>query len=193
MEKRRTIFDLLRHFRNARDGATAIEFALLALPFFMTIFAILETFLALIAEQVIANATETMSRRLSTGQITQTITEAEFRKQFCAEASIIITCSAAEISLPERLYIDLRSFPKFADMPTTMPLKTHSTGRDLDTSQFGFKPGGPGTINMLRVYYRWPVITDFIRPFLTNVRAEGDNIPSDFLIIATDAFVTEEY
>lgn len=177
----------------ARDGATAIEFAFLAIPFFMIIFAILETFFALIAEQVISSATDTMARRLRTGQISQNITAAEFRAQFCHEASAIISCSADEIDNPSKLYIDLRSFNKFSDIPKDVPLTAHSTGHDLDSSQLGFNPGGPGSINMLRIYYRWPVVTDLIRPFLTNVKTADSTVPSSFLIVTTNAFIAEAY
>lgn len=177
----------------SQDGSAAIEFALLAIPFFMIVFAIFETFFALIGEQVISDATDTMARRLRTGEISKNITQEEFRKQFCAEASVIITCSATEVANPQKLYIDLRSFAKFADIPTSIPLITHGSGRDLDVSKLGFAPGGAGTINMLRVYYRWPVITDLVRPFLTNIKPANSTIPSHYLIVSTDAFMTEAY
>ena len=182
-----------KRIASAKEGATAIEFALLAIPFFMVIFAILETFFALIAEQVIQSATDNVARQLQTGQITQTITETEFRKLLCAEASVIIRCSSDEINSPSRLYIDLKSYSKFSDIDKTIPTFEHSTGRDLDLSKLEFSPGGSGSINMLRVYYRWPVTTDLIRPYLTNIKKEGSNIPSDFLIVATEAFVSEAY
>lgn len=191
------IFDQIkrqsRKLAHAKGGATAIEFALLAIPFFMVIFAILETFFALIAEQVIQSATEDVARLLQTGQLTQTITETEFRALFCAEAAVIIRCSDDEINSPSRLYIDLKSYAKFSDIDKNIPTIGHSTGRDLDVSKLEFSPGGSGSINMLRVYYRWPVVTDLIRPYLTNIKREGSNIPSDFLIVASEAFVSEGY
>lgn len=61
---------LLEKFGVSRDGTAAIEFAILAIPYFLVVFAIIETFLAMMAEQVVANATENMARRLRTGQIT---------------------------------------------------------------------------------------------------------------------------
>lgn len=184
---------ILKRFAKSQDGATAIEFALLAIPFFMVIFAILETFFALIGEQVLANATDTMARRLQTGQISKTITVAEFRKQFCAEAAVIITCSQTEIATPSKLYIDLKSFATFAEIPSAIPFINHSTGRDLNVSKLGFTPGGPGSINMLRVYYRWPVVTDLIRPFLTNIKTANSNVPSHFLVVATEVFKNEDF
>ncbi len=184
---------LARRFAASREGAAAIEFAILAIPYFLVVFAIIETFLALVGEQLVTNATDTLARKLRTGQISNTITREEFRKQFCAEVSILITCSADEIRTPQKLYIDLRRFNAFADLPKNIALVPNGQYFDLDTSAFGFSPGGPSSINMLRVYYRWPVITDLVRPFLTRIRPLDGSMPSHFLIVATDAFRNEAY
>ncbi|KAA3502505.1 MULTISPECIES: TadE/TadG family type IV pilus assembly protein [Rhizobium/Agrobacterium group] len=184
---------LLKKLGVSREGTAAIEFAILAIPYFLVVFAIIETFIALMAEQVVVNATETMARRLRTGQISSSISKEDFRKSFCDEVSVMITCSLDEIKTEQKLYIDLRSFTAFKDIPTTVPLKAYGEYYDLDTAQFGFKPGGPETINMLRVYYRWRVIADIIRPYLTKIRPADGSMPSHFLIVATDAFVNEKY
>lgn len=183
---------LLEKFGVSRDGTAAIEFAILAIPYFLVVFAILETFIAMMAEQVVVNATETMGRRLRTGQISSSISKADFRKNFCDEVSIMINCDG-EIEKEQKLYIDLRSFAAFKDIPTTIPLKAYGEYYDLDTAQFGFKPGGPETINMLRVYYRWRVVADIIRPYLTKIRPVDGSMPSHFLIVATSAFMNEKY
>lgn len=177
----------------SRDGATAIEFALLALPYFLVVFAIIETFIALMGEQLFVNATDTMARKLRTGQISSTITREDFRRAFCQEVSILVTCSEDEIKTPSKLYIDLRQFNSFADMPAAIPLIKTGDYYDLNTSTFGFKPGGSGTINMLRSYYRWQVMTDLIRPYLTKIRPADGSMPSHFLIVATDAYRNESY
>lgn len=56
------------------------------------------------AEQVVVNATDTMARRLRTGQISSSISKEDFRKSFCNEVSVIITCSADEIKRTEALH-----------------------------------------------------------------------------------------
>lgn len=177
----------------SRDGSAAIEFALLAIPYFLVVFAIIETFIAMLGEQLVVAATDTMARKLRTGQISSTISEEDFRKSFCAEISVLITCSVDEYKSPSKLYIDLRQFNSFADIPTTLPLQPIGQYYDLNTKTFGFSPGGPSTINMLRVYYRWEVITDIVRPYLTKIRPADGTMPSHFLIVATDAFRNEAY
>lgn len=185
----------LCRFVRSRDGAAAIEFALLAIPYFMIIFAILETFVAFAAEQLVSNAVDTMGRKLRIGQITAANTTGEqFRKAFCDEISILITCSESELATPSKLYLDVETYSKFSDVPTTIPrLNPSDPFSDLKTSDFKFVPGGKGTINMVRAYYRWQIITDLIRPYITNIRPADGSMPTDFLIVATSVFQNEQF
>lgn len=188
-----------RRFWRSQDGAAAIEFAILAIPYFMIIFAIIETFVAYTAEQVIGNATDELARQLRTGQITAGLgrstdkTKDEFRQLFCNEISVMISCSSAELKTPTQLYLDVRSFSTFALIPKTIPRKSTATYADLDPTSFGYSPGGSGSINMVRAYYRWKIITDLIRPYITNIRPADGSLPTDFLIVATAAVQNEDY
>lgn len=185
--------------RRNRDGAAALEFALLAVPFLMLIFATFETFLAFAGEQLLNNAVDTMARKVRTGEITfglgkpTDMTETEFRQAFCAEITVLRMCSATEAARPAKLYLDVRQFASFADMPTSIPRVSTAQYSDLDTSGLAFAPGGPETRNMVRAYYRWQVMTDLIRPFITTIRPAGQLLPTDFLIVSTAAFESEKY
>jgi Flp pilus assembly protein TadG len=196
--RKRRPFSLSR-FRKDRDGAAAIEFALLAIPFLMLVFATFETFIAFAGEQLMSNAVGTMARKIRTGEITfgqgkpTDVTEAEFRAEFCAEIAILNMCSSTEANTPAKLYLDVRQFSTFADMPKDIPKVSTAAYSDLDTSQFAFSPGGPDTKNMVRAYYRWQVMTDLIRPYITNIRPPNKIIPTDFLIVSTSAFQNEKY
>jgi Flp pilus assembly protein TadG len=183
---------VLKRLLRDKSGTSAIEFALLALPFMMVLFASLETFAAFTAEQLLANATETMARKIRTGEITSTMTEENFRKAFCAEISVIMTCSATEAKKSDKLFIDVRSFSDFSKIPDAIP-RVGGANSDLDTSGFKFEPGGPTTINIVRAYYRWEVITDLVRPYITNLRPVGSSRPKDYLMVATAAFRNESF
>lgn len=195
-DKARSRRPVLRRFAKSQDGAAAIEFAILALPYFLIVFAILETFIAFIGEQVISNGVEVMARKVRTGEIRSTTAndpafKLSFRTAFCKEISIMVSCSATEIATPKRLYIDLRSFSSYGDIPTTIPRQSTATNADLKTTDFGYSPGGAKSINMLRAYYRWPVLTDLVRPMLTTVRSSDGT--GDFLIVSTATFQNEDY
>lgn len=184
----------LKRLYRSKDGAAAIEFALLAIPYFLIVFAIIETFVAYTAEQLVANAVDTMGRQLRTGNITykhttttNDKTEVEFRRLFCGEISILIQCGEAEINKANKLYLDAKQYTNFSDMPTTIPM----ANGDLNTTGMSFAPGGPGTRNMLRAYYKWDIVTDLLRPYISNIRpTSGSNY---FLIVETSAFKNEDY
>jgi Flp pilus assembly protein TadG len=196
--KRRRWKSLFR-LRHDREGAAALEFALLAVPFMLLIFATFETFFAFAGEQLMANAVETMARKLRTGEITfgqgkiTDKTEAEFRQLFCDEISILNMCSETEALSEEKLHLDVRQFASFADMPRGVPKVSADTYSDLDTSDFAFSPGGANSKNMLRAYYRWQIMTDLMRPYITNIRPANKPVPTDFLIVQTAAFENEDY
>lgn len=197
--KRRRRRGVLRRLLGARDGTSSIEFALLALPFMLVVFASLETFAAFTAEQLLAHATEQMARKVRTGEITfglnpaTDMSEEQFRQAFCDEISILMTCSGTEAKKPSRLFIDVRSFSDFSKIPVAIPRIGGDKNSDLDTSGFKFAPGGPTTINIVRAYYRWNVVTDLVRPYVTNLRPAGSSMPDDYLMVSTSAFRNEAY
>ncbi len=68
------------------------------------------------------------------------MTESQFRTAFCKEVSIMISCSATEVTTPKLLYLDLRSFSTFAAIPTTIPRVSTSAYADIDTSSSSMRP-----------------------------------------------------
>lgn len=198
MRSRKRAFGILRRFRKSQDGVAALEFAMLSVPFFVLIFATLEAFIAFAGEQLLENAVDTMGRQVRTGQITFGMgratdkSEAEFRALLCEEISLMIKCPVNEDPNDRKLYLDVREFANFAAIPNFIPRVSDSKYADLDPSSFAYDPGGPGTINIVRAYYRWEVMTDLIRPFITNIRKDGE-MPRDYLMVATAAFRNEEY
>jgi len=196
--RRRPLRTLFRRLLSRRDGTAAIEFAILSLPFFVIVFASIETFVAFSAEQLLANATDTMARKIRTGEITFNLgkstdmTEQQFRTAFCKEISILMPCSASEASTPNKLLLDVRTFAKFADIPKSLPRVSSEQYADLDTSTFKFAPGGKKTINIVRAYYRWDVVTDLVRPYITNIRP-ADGSKQTYLMVATAVIQNEDY
>lgn len=185
----------VRRLLRSKEGATAIEFALLAIPYFVIVFAILETFVAYTAEQLVSNATDTLGRKLRTGQITYNLgsstdmTEAQFRQAFCDEIAIMIKCSTTEVATPDKLWLDVETYTSFANMPTTIPrVDANDVHSELQTTGFKFAPGASGSVNMLRAFYKWQIISDLVRPYIATSTQSNT-----FLIVATAAFKNENY
>lgn len=150
-------------FGRNRQGSVAIEFAALAIPFAMLVFAILESCISFAAQQVLANATDDIARQLRTGQVkAASINEITLKKMICDRLDIVVTSGCPD------LVVDLREFPTFA-AAAAVRIKLTSDG-DIDTTGFAVKPGPSMSKNMLRVFYRWPVITDFMRKSMSNLK-----------------------
>lgn len=187
----------VKRIRKSESGSTALEFGVLAIPFFMIIVATVETLVAFAGEQILVNAVDKMSRQLRTGEITfnmgrtTDLTEAEFRELFCNEINIVLSCSNT-ISSDQKLFIDLKNVVNYSDIDVGIPKVNSADYAELDTSGFEYSPGGSGSINVLRVYYKWDVTVDLIRPYITNIRpgAEGSEY---YLMVSTMAFRNEGY
>jgi Flp pilus assembly protein TadG len=152
-----------RLFMRDRSGATAIEFAMLALPFSLLLFAILESCISFAAQQVLSNAADDIARQLRTGQIrASTVTEPQLKSLICERIDIIVTSGCPG------LVVDLRQFTTF-EQAAAQKIK-YTPGGDLDTTGFQVKPGPSMSRNMLRVFYKWPVMTDFMRSYMTNLK-----------------------
>jgi Flp pilus assembly protein TadG len=136
---------------------------------------------------------------MRTGQITYNLgrttdmNQAQFRQAFCDEISILISCSASEVATPSKLYLDVQTFSTFSAIPTTIPKLSTDRYADINPAAFKYAPGGAGTINMVRAYYRWEIITDLVRPYITTIRPSDGSMPSQYLIVATAAFQNEQY
>lgn len=138
-----------------RRGATAIEFGILALPFFLLIFAVIETTISFTAEQVMANSMDKLARQVRTGQIVPAATdENAFRELICDDIELFVADGCPD------LHFDLQSYATFDDVPKSIPF---SGPGQIDTSDFQYSPGGAGTINNLRIIYKWPVYTDMMK------------------------------
>lgn len=153
-------------FAEDRRGATAIEFTMLALPFTFLIFAILESCISFAGQQLLSNAADTVARQIRTGQIKAAdITETSLRTEICDYIQVIVAKDCPELE------VDLREFPTFK-AAAQVKIKYTGSGdnRDIDTSEFAVTPGKSLSKNMLRVFYRWPIMTDIMRKRLSTLK-----------------------
>jgi Flp pilus assembly protein TadG len=152
---------LSARFLRDRRGSTAIEFAILAIPFALLVFAILESCIAFAAQEVMANITDDVSRRLRTGQLKAAdIAGDNLKTMICDKLEIIVSQDC-----PNQLDVDLRQYTTFADAAAAgfktaggKVILTNGTA----TPAFSVTWGGPESRNMLRVFYKWPIMTDLL-------------------------------
>lgn len=150
-------------FVRDRSGSTAIEFVALAIPFSLLVFAILESCIAFAGQQVLSNAADDVARQFRTGQVRAAgFTEDRLKGMICAKLEVLVAKGCPD------LIVDLRSYPTFAEA-AKVTLKL-TADKDIDTTGFDVKPGLSMSKNMLRVFYKWPVMTDFMRASMSNLK-----------------------
>ncbi|KTR03707.1 hypothetical protein NS365_17735 [Aureimonas ureilytica] len=165
-----------RRFVRDRRGTTAIEFAILAVPFFLLIFAVLETAAVFIGEMTLENATAQVGRQVRTGEVADAqVSAPDLRQRICATMAIPIDC--------EKLQIDLREYERYSDISSAAPVKNNV----IDVDGLAYDEGEPGRIMALRAFYEWPIHTDIIRRFLSNTPS------GNHMLVAVDVFKTEPF
>lgn len=164
-KRRRSI---LSRFVRDRSGSTAIEFTILAIPFSLLVFAILESCISFAGQQVMSNVADDIARQLRTGQIRisdQTFTHDSLKNRVCEKLEIMVADGCPGLN------VDLRSFATFEEA-AALRIVYEGSGKDktLAASNFKFDPGPSLSKNVLRVFYEWPVITDFMRASMSNLQ-----------------------
>lgn len=148
----------------ARDdrGVTAIEFAILALPFFTIITAILETALVFLAGQILDSAVNDSSRLIRTGQAqtsTPAYDAAAYREAICAGLYNMFDCDLAD----DKLRVNVTVISDFGAVALGYPLKTGEDCKKDDcdwTLSDGYQPGKGGDVVLVQAYYKWPIVVN---------------------------------
>lgn len=145
--------------RKAREGSSAVEFAMVALPFCLMMFAILELGLVFVTDSVLENATIETGRLVRTGQATaQGMTAAQFKSGVCSRMSVF------SADCPSRLTVDVRVIPQFNTAPPD-PM----AGGTFNESGLTYSNGQPGDIVLVRAWYRQPLLTTFMAQGLSRL------------------------
>jgi Flp pilus assembly protein TadG len=164
-----------RRFARQKDGAVAVEFALVAAPFLAMVFAIMETAIIFFAGQALETAAADSARLILTGQAqNQGFDQARFKQAVCGKIYGLFNCAAG-------LKVDVRNYQSFASVSTAKPITN-----GVANIQESYAPGGPGDIVVVRLMYQWPVYVSLLG---LNLADNGSNR----LLMATVAFRNEPY
>jgi Flp pilus assembly protein TadG len=167
-----------RRMLREQDGATTVEFAMVAAPFLALVFAIMESAIVFFAGQVLETAAADSARLIMTGQAqTKGYDQAKFKEAVCSRIFGLFDCAGA-------LQVDVKNYPSFASVNVGKPLD--SSG-NLQTGNFGYQPGGPADIVVVRLMYQWPVYVSLLGLNL------ADGAGGKRLLMSTVAFRNEPY
>lgn len=164
----------IRRFLGQGEGATAVEFALVAPAFIALLYAIFQTALVFFAQQVLQTATLQAARQIMTGQAqSASMTQSQFQAAVCANAAGLFNCGG--------VYAAVQTFTTFPNVSMINPI---SNGKFSGTG-LPFSPGAPGDVEVVQVFYQWPVWPGPLGFSLGNAGANTD------VIVATAAFRNE--
>ena len=173
----------LKNFLKDKKGVTAIEFAMVALPFFMFTFGVIGISLHFFTQNALEHAVGTAARKIRTGQAQKSeTTVAEFKQMVKEEAGPTIDIN--------KLQVHMQSGDQWTEVTPTSCLNAageQASGTGNPTDAVGDHSGGAGKVVMVKVCYEWEMAK--VLPFLDfGQAANGAGV-----IQASTTFRTEPY
>ena len=160
-----------KRFLAAREGATAVEFSLIALPFFALLFGTLELGMYFMASTTIDTAAMNSARKIRTGQMQTggSNNAASFKSDVCSNMSWLSSsdCTA-------NLQVDVRTFSTFSGITVTPP----TTAGAIDPAKLQYNAGASCDIVLVRVFYPYTLVAPTLEPGMADLGATKKLITS---------------
>lgn len=136
-------------FVRTEQGATAVEFALVAPAFLATLLAILEVTIFLFAQMALQDAANQAARYFLTGQAqNNNWSAATVVGKVCP--TIVFNCS--------NVFIAVQNSTSFSGANTAPPSMYDAGGNLLAQGNYTYDPGTPGDTMVVQLVYAWPVV-----------------------------------
>jgi len=151
--------EVFRNYCADKRGVAAIEFAMIAAPFFFMIFGLLELCLIFIMTSVLEHGASEAARSIRTGEAQNNgFTAATFKQKVCDELFGLLDCGG-------KLKLDVQKFDDFAGINLGSPIDNDN---ELNVPE-NFIPGQASEIVVVRVFYTWDLITPVLSLPLVNL------------------------
>jgi Flp pilus assembly pilin Flp len=146
---------LLSRFCADRTGATAVEFGLIAFPFFALLFVIIQTAMVLFGGQALQAMTSKGARKIMTGEMKgQSFTD--FKNAMCPTDPEARKGVAALFDC-DKLLVQVASFDNFSDASVKMKIESKCFKLDPPPPAGEcYKSGTGKNVVIVRVAYDWP-------------------------------------
>ncbi len=174
----RSTWRACRFLWSDKSGAVALEFAIIAAPLAALMVAILQTSLVFFVQQNLESVAEESARQLITGEVQKAgKSSTDFNNLVCSKLPTFMKCS--------NVIVDVQTITNFSDADISALTPTFdSKGKPSNTK---YLPGGPGSINVLRIMYIWNVGAGPFNFDLSTMSGQRR------LLVATAVFKTELY
>jgi Flp pilus assembly protein TadG len=185
----------LRRWGGDSSGTTAVEFGMVAAPFFMLIMMIMTVGLEFFAAHSLENGVASAARQIRTGRAQKAgKTLANFRQMVCDQAGSFIKCDS-------KLVIHVKSGAVFADLDPPTPCVTNGTltpSSGTGTDPLASSSGTASATVLVIACYEWDLggsLWQTVHKLLTTGPGSGGTAaaPGKMIIQATTSFRTEPY
>jgi Flp pilus assembly protein TadG len=175
--KRRFRFFSRRAMRDER-GVTLVEFAIIAVPFFLVIFGTFEVGFIFWGTHELENATEDAARAIRTGQFKGGAGLPAFKAEVCSHVVLLKNCTT-------KLEVDVRTMSSFSQI-SAVPQPVDAQGKFANTA-FVLQTGGPRSLVIVRTFYEWPLLTALTSAVLSNL-SDGNRLLTAAAVFRNEAF-----
>ncbi len=173
-----------RWLRNDR-GATAVEFAIVAVPFFLFVLGTIGVGLYFFTTSSLEHGVEAAARKIRTGQAQKSdLTVGEFKQLVCDEAGSYIDCNKLHVLLQHASDWSGISPQSCVDSGNSMAASTGNSGDAL----YDYT-GGSSEVVLVTLCYEW----DLARLFSFLKLGTGSDGSGSAIIQAATAFRVEPY
>jgi len=159
-----------RRFVRNSDGTTAIEFGILAVPFLLTLFAILETGVSMALQQMLVNATDNVARQIRTGEI-KTVTQPQLQTMICQRIQTLVATGCPGLRVDLRTYASYQAAAnqQVFILPNNVALEMNGASGAALRAQIG----GSNSRQTLRAFYFLPLMARILDTAMSSTNNNG--------------------
>lgn len=173
---------VINRFSKNEDGVTAVEFAIVGGPFFLLVFAIIESSLLFFATQYLETVVDDVTRLYRTGQVANIATADKLKDEMCSRIKGLFNCN--------KIFINLDTADQFSELP--LPPTTNNTSNVNKDGDFepeeNFEPNiCPLQVLQFTASYEWPIYANYSAPLVS------DGLNNNALISVTAVVRTEDF
>lgn len=170
-----------RRFARSERGVTAVEFGVLAFPFFAVIGAILQTSVVFLASQVLESAVHDASRAIRTGQAQgSSMTIEQFRSSVCDRLyGLFPDCAGLHV----RVNVVTNFQSATVQPPLPSPCFAPCDWADAET----WSTGAGKSVVLVQVYYRYPIMVQ-LGPLGMSNMADGRRLIGSATVFQNEPF-----
>ncbi|MDX2233920.1 MAG: TadE/TadG family type IV pilus assembly protein [Hyphomonadaceae bacterium] len=169
----------LRSLFARRDGAAAVEFSLVAIPFFWMLIGMAEFGAMSLVQTNLDNALAETGREIRTG-IAQSegMSKVEMEAELCERLNEIMALTCAN-----NLFLDVDRYDSFSTVGNGTPTNNGA----IDPTQLNYTPGAGDEVILVRAYYQWQILTPLFGSIFANME-DGKRLMVSSMLFRNEPF-----